>query len=59
MNSQKTVNSLFSKNSSGQREWYYIFKVMKGNSYKQEYFIWQGFHSDLMEKAKVLYIRKS
>ena len=32
------------------REWQDIFKVLKGKIYNQNYCIWQGSHSKLMEK---------
>ena len=32
------------------REWQDIFKVLKGKIYNQDYCIWQGSHSKLMEK---------
>ena len=34
------------------REWQDIFKVLKGKIYNQNYCIWQGSHSKLMEKSK-------
>ena len=42
------------------REWHNIFKVMKGKKiYNIDYSNWQGFHSGLMERSKVLQTRKT
>ena len=41
------------------REWQDIFKVLKGKIYNQDYCTWQGLHSKLMEKSKVLQTSKS
>ena len=35
----------FSAEYTGEREWHYIFKVMKGETYNQEYPAQQGVHS--------------
>ena len=41
------------------REWQDIFKVLKGKIYNQDYCIWQGSHSKLMEKSKAFQTSKS
>ena len=41
------------------REWQDIFKVLKGKIYNQDYCIWQGSHSNLMEKSKAFQTSKS
>ena len=41
------------------REWQYIFKVLKGKIYNQDYCNWQGSHSKLMEKSKAFQTSKS
>ena len=40
------------------REWHNTFRVIKGKTYNQEYSNWQGSHSDLMERSKVLQTSK-
>ena len=40
------------------REWHDIFKVMKRKTYNQEYSTWQGYHSDLKERYRVLQVSK-
>ena len=41
------------------REWHDIFKVKKGKTHNQKYSTQEGFHSDLMERSKVLQTSKS
>ena len=40
------------------RKWHDIFKVMKGNSYNQEYSTQQNSASELMEKSKAFQTSK-
>ena len=40
------------------RKWKDIFKVLKGKIYNQNYSTWQGSHSKLIEKSKVLQTSK-
>ena len=39
-----------SRNFAGQREWHYIFKVLKKKPYNLEYSIQQDYHSELKER---------
>ena len=41
------------------RKWHNILKVMKEKTSNQNYFIHQGFHSDLKEKLKAFQTNKS
>ena len=41
------------------REWQYIFKVLKGKIYNQDYCTWQGSHSKLVEKLKAFQTSKT
>ena len=41
------------------REWHNILNVMIVKTSSQDYFTWQGSHSDLKEKSKDLQTRKS
>ena len=48
------LSANISAETAGRREWYGIFKWMKGEALPQEYATWQGFHSDLIQRSKVL-----
>ena len=53
------TGALSAETLQARREWQDIFKVLKGKIYNQNYCIWQGSHSKLMEKSKAFQTSKS
>ena len=58
-NPHKDNRGSFNRNSSSQREWQDILKVMKENTYSPDYCTQQGSHSNMKEKSKAFQTRKS
>ena len=58
-NPVRLTADLSAETPQARREWQDIFKVLKGKIYNQNYCIWQGSHSKLMEKSKAFQTSKS